>query len=114
MFVEGGFLVALAMLPIVFLAVLGKSYLLPIGATLLYLLPIIIAPAPLMGIHPLASALGIYSHSSTMAADMVYSLSQVVEGTSSIPEYGVCLISMVIVGIISSVLSVIALKNQNL
>lgn len=114
LFMEGGLLVPLAMLPIVFLAVLGKSYLLPIGATLLYLLPVIILPAPLMGIHPLASALCVYSFSSPMAADMVYSLSQVVEGTSSIPEYGVCLISLVIVGIISSVLSVIALKKQNL
>lgn len=114
LFVEGGILVPLAMLPIVFLAVTGKNYLLPIGATLLYLLPVIILPAPLMGIHPLASALCVYSVFSPIAADMVYSLSQVVEGTSSIPEYGVCLISMVIAGIIFSVLSVIALKKQNL
>ncbi|MBZ4665678.1 MAG: transporter permease [Mahella sp.] len=114
LFAEGGVLVPLAVLPIVFLAVLGKSYLLPIGATLLYLLPVIILPAPLMGIHPLASALCVYSFSSPMAADMVYSLSQVVEGTSAISEYGVCLINMVIVGIVSSVLSVIALKKQNL
>jgi bacitracin transport system permease protein len=114
LFAEGGILVPLAMLPIVFLAVLGKSYLLPIGATLLYLLPVIILPAPLMGIHPLASALCVYSFSSPMAADMVYGLSQVVEGTSSISKYEICLISMVIVGIISSVLSVIALKKQNL
>lgn len=114
LFTKGGFLVPLAMLPIVFLAVLGKSYLLPISATLLYLLPVIILPAPLMGTHPLASALCVYSFSSPMAADMVYSLSQVVEGTFSIPEYGVCLISMIIVGIISGVLSVIALKKQNL
>lgn len=114
LFVEGGILVPLAMLPIVFLAVLGKSYLLPIGATLLYLLPVIILPSPLMGIHPLASALCVYSFSSPMAADMVYGLSQVVEGTSPIPEYGVCLISMVIAGIIFSVVSVIALKKKNL
>ncbi|MBU5439327.1 ABC transporter permease [Tissierella sp. MSJ-40] len=115
LFAEGGILVPLAMLPIVFLAVLGqKSYLLPIGATLLYLLPVIILPAPLMGIHPLASALCVYSFSSPMAADMVYSLSQVTEGISSIPGYGVCLISMVVVGVISSVLSVVALKEQNL
>lgn len=114
LFAEGGILIPLAMLPIVFLAALGqKSYLLPIGATLLYLLPVIILPTPLMGIHPLASALCVYSFSSPMAADMVYSLSQVTEGTSSIPEYGACLISMVIVGIISSVLSIIALKKQN-
>ena len=115
LFAEGGILVPLAMLPIVFLAVMGTSYLLPIGATLLYLLPVIILPAPLlMGIHPLASALCVYSFSSPMAADMVYRLSQGVEGTSPISEYGVCLISMVIVGIISSVLSVIAFKKQNL
>ena len=114
LFAEGGVLVPLAMLPIVFLAVLGKSYLLPIGATLLYLLPVIILPAPLMGIHPLASALCVYSLSSPIAADMVCSLSQVVEGTSTIPKYGACLINMVIIGILSGVFSVIALKKQNL
>lgn len=114
LFMEGGILIPLAMLPIVFLAVLGKSYLLPIGATLLYLLPVIIMPAPLMGIHPLASALCVYSLSSPTAADMVYSMSQVIEGTSSIPGYGLCLISMSLVGMISSMLSVIALKKQNL
>lgn len=115
LFAEGGILVPLAMLPMVFLAVLGqKSYLLPIGATLLYLIPVIILPGPLMGIHPLASALCIYSFSSPIAADMVYSLSQVVVGTSSIPGYSLCLISMVVVGVISSVFSVIVLKKQNL
>ncbi|WP_312943071.1 ABC transporter permease [Oscillibacter sp.] len=73
LFAEGGILVSLAILPIVFLAVLGKSYLLPIGAALLYLLPVIILPASFMGIHPLPSALCVYSFSSPMAADMVYS-----------------------------------------
>jgi len=114
LFMEGGILIPLAMLPIAFLAVLGKSYLLPIGATLLYLFPVIIMPVPLMGIHPLSSALCVYSLSSPTAVDMVYSMSQVIEGTSSIPGYGLCLISMALVGTISSVLSVIALKKQNL
>lgn len=115
LFFEGGILVPLAILPIIFLAILGqKSYLLPIGSTLLYLLPVIILPAPLMGIHPLASALCIYSFSSPLAADMVYSLTQVMKGTLSVPVYGVCLVSMVIVGVISSMLSVIALKKQNI
>lgn len=115
LFTEGGILVPLAILPIVFLAVLGqKGYLLPIGATLLYLFPVIILPVPLMGIHPLASALCVYSFSSPRAADMVHSMSQVTEGTLAIPGYELCLISMGIVGIISSVLSVIVLKKQDL
>lgn len=115
LFAEGGILIPLAMLPIVFLAVLGqRSYILPIGATLLYIFPIIIMSGPLMGIHPLASALCIYRSVSPAAADMVYSLSQVTEGTSAIPGYSTCLISMAVIGSISSVLSIIALKKQNL
>lgn len=86
LFAEGGILIPLAMLPIIFLAVLGqKSYLLPIAATLLYLAPVIILPMPLMGIHPLASALCVYSFSSPAAADMVYSLTRVTEGTFTMP-----------------------------
>ncbi|WIV11877.1 ABC transporter permease [Proteiniborus sp. MB09-C3] len=115
LFAEGGILVPLAMLPIVFLAVLGqKSYLLPIGATLLYLLPIIILPAPLMGIHPLASVLCVYSYSSPAAADMVNGMARVIEGVSSTPGYVLALINLIIVSILSSVLSVIVLKKQNL
>jgi len=114
LFMEGGILVPLAMLPIVFLAVPGKSYLLPIGAILLYLLPVIIMPAPLMGIHPLASAFYVYSLSSSSAADMINRMSQVIEGASSLIGYGLCLVSMTIIGFVSSVFSIYALKKQNL
>ena len=38
-----------------------KGYILPIGMTLLYLVPVVIAPAYLTGIHPLASVMGILS-----------------------------------------------------
>ena len=62
------------MLPIVFLSALSKGYILPIGATLLYLIPVVIAPAYLTGIHPLASVMGIYPHISEAAAAMVESL----------------------------------------
>lgn len=114
LFIEGGLLVGPAMLPIIFLAVLGRSYLLPIGATLLYLLPVIVLPAPLMGIHPLASALGIYRLTSPVAADMVASLTQAVEGASALSEYWICLTNMTTAGIISIVLSIVALRKQNL
>ncbi|WP_099203879.1 ABC transporter permease [Scatolibacter rhodanostii] len=111
LFAEGSALVPLSMLPIVFLAVLGKSYLLPIGATLLYLLPVILLPAPFMGIHPLVNALCIYSFSSPTAADMVYGLLRVAE---AIPNYKVCLLNMGIVGVIFSTASIIALKKQDI
>ena len=55
LYLAGGILISIAMLPIVFLSTLSKGYILPIGATLLYLIPVVIAPAYLTGIHPLAS-----------------------------------------------------------
>ena len=58
LYLTGGLLIPIAMLPIVFLATLSKGYILPIGATLLYLVPVVIAPAYLTGIHPLASVTG--------------------------------------------------------
>ncbi len=115
LFAEGGILIPFAMLPITFLAVLGqKGYLMSIGATLLYLFPVIVLPVPLMGIHPLASALCIYSQSSEASAGMVNSLSQVTERTASSTGYGACLINIVLIGTISSVFSIIALKKQEL
>src|SRR5699024_7622616 len=44
LYLTGGVLVPVAMLPIIFLATLSKGYVLPIGATLLYLVPVVIAP----------------------------------------------------------------------
>lgn len=114
LFAEGGILIPFAMLPIIFLAVVAQNgYILPIGATLLYLLPVIVLPVPLMGIHPIASTLRIYSFSSPIARDMVYSLSQVTEATSSISGFEICLINIVIVGVLFSTLSIISLKKQN-
>ena len=57
LYLTGGMLIPIAILPIVFLATLSKGYVLPIGATLLYLVPVVIAPAYLMGLHPLASVM---------------------------------------------------------
>lgn len=76
LYLAGGILIPIAMLPIVFLSTLSKGYILPIGATLLYLIPVVIAPAYLTGIHPLASVMGIYPHISEAAAAMVESLMQ--------------------------------------
>ncbi len=114
LFVEGGMLIPLAMLPVVFLAVVGKtSYLLPIGATLLYVFPVIIMSGPLMGIHPLASALCIYGGVSPAASEMVVSLSQVSGGTRVVSGYGTCLTNIIVIAAIASISSVIALKKQN-
>lgn len=77
LFMEGGLLTPMAMAPILLLAVLrSKDYLLPISATLLYLIPVVIAPSYAMEIHPLASALCIYAQSSSFAAEMVMTLTQ--------------------------------------
>lgn len=114
LFAEGAVLVPLAILPVVFLAVAGKGYILPIGAVLLYLLPVIILPAPLMGFHPLASALCIYSYSSPAAKDMVYGLSQITEETLYLPRYWVCLADILVAALLFSMLSVITLKKQEL
>lgn len=69
LYLTGGVLVPVAMLPIIFLATLSKGYVLPIGATLLYLVPVVIAPAYLMGLHPLASVMEIYTRFSPAAAE---------------------------------------------
>ena len=83
LYLAGGILIPIAMLPIVFLSTLSKGYILPIGATLLYLIPVVIAPAYLTGIHPLASVMGIYPHISEAAAAMVESLMQGVLSNTS-------------------------------
>lgn len=41
LYLAGGILIPIAMLPIVFLSTLSKGYILPIGATLLYLIPVV-------------------------------------------------------------------------
>ena len=110
LYLAGGVLVPIAMLPIIFLATLSKGYVLPIGATLLYLVPVVIAPAYLMGLHPLASIMGIYARFSPAAAEMVESWTQ---GTPTTAPLELCLISILIVGIISAGASVVALRKQS-
>ncbi len=110
LYLAGGVLVPIAMLPIIFLATLSKGYVLPIGATLLYLVPVVIAPAYLMGLHPLASVMGIYARFSPAAAEMVESWTQ---GTPTTAPLELCLISILIVGIISAGASVLALRKQS-
>lgn len=110
LYLIGGLLIPIAMLPIVFLATLSKGYVLPIGATLLYLVPVVIAPAYLMGFHPLASVMGIYSGISPAAASMVESWTQGAPVTIS-PV--VCLVSILLIGIVFSVASVIVMRKQS-
>ena len=89
---------------------LSKGYILPIGATLLYLIPVVIAPAYLTGIHPLASVMGIYPHISEAAAAMVESLMQgVLFNTSPL----VCVGSLLLIGATFAAASVVALKKQS-
>ena len=83
---------------------------LPIGATLLYLVPVVIAPAYLAGIHPLASVMGIYIHISEASSDMVESLMQgVLPDTSPL----VCAGSLLLIGATFATASVVALKKQS-
>ena len=110
LYLAGGILIPIAMLPIVFLSTLSKGYILPIGATLLYLIPVVIAPAYLTGIHPLACVMGIYPHISEAAAAMVESLMQgVLFNTSPL----VCVGSLLLIGATFAAASVVALKKQS-
>ena len=78
--------------------------------TLLYLVPVVIAPAYLTGIHPLASAMGIYPHISEAAAAMVESLMQgILPHTSPL----VCVGSLLLSGAAFAAASVVALKKQS-
>lgn len=110
LFIAGGVLVPIALLPIVFLAALSKGYVLPIGATLLYLTPVIIAPSALIGIHPLASMLGIYACISDPALEMAESWTYM--KITTVPP-GVCMLSMILIGAVSAALSVVALQKQS-
>ena len=110
LYLTGSVLVPVAMLPIIFLATLSKGYVLPIGATLLYLVPVVIAPAYLMGLHPLASVMGVYARFSPAAVQMVESWTQGAPVTASLE---ICFVSMLIVGVISAGAAVIALSKQS-
>ena len=96
LFLAGGVLVPLAMLPVIFLATLAKGYVLPIGSGI-------------MGLHPLASVMGIYPYISSDAAEMVKKWAGGIEITIS-PN--ICLISLLVIGSISAIVSVLALRKQ--
>lgn len=107
--ITAGVLVPLAMLPVIFLATLAKGYVLPIGAALLYLVPVVLIPSGIMGLHPLASVMGIYPYISSDAAEMVKKWAGGIEITIS-PN--ICLISLLVIGSISAIVSVLALRKQ--
>lgn len=108
--VAGGVLIPIAMLPIIFLAALSKGYMLPIAATLLYIVPAVLAPTYLMGVHPLASAMGIYSCISDATMDMV---KRWTGGGIITTSPAICLLSLLLIGGIFAILSVIVLKKQS-
>ena len=110
LFLTGGLLIPIAMLPIIFLATLSNGYILPIGATLLYLIPVVIAPSYFTGIHPLASVMGIYPHISEAAATMVESLMQGVLPNASLIA---CATSLILIGIVFAASSIVVVKKQS-
>ena len=74
------------------------------------LVPVVIAPAYLTGIHPLSSVMGIYAHISDAAAAMVESLMQgVLPGTSPL----FCIGSLLLIGAAFAAASVVTLKRQS-
>ena len=87
-----------------------EGYILPIGMALLYLVPVVIAPAYLTGIHPLASVMGIYPHISEAAAAMVESLMQgILPAISPL----VCIGPLFLIGAAFATASVVTLKKQS-
>ena len=109
LFLAGGALIPVAMLPIIFLATLSKGYILPIGAVLLYLVPVVLASSQLMGLHPLASVMGIDPHISPAAIEMVNSWTGNAVITASPMT---CSVSLLAIGIISTIVSVIVLQKK--
>ena len=110
LFLEGGLLIPMAMAPILLLAVLrSRDYLLPISATLLYLIPVVIAPSYVMEIHPLASALCIYAQSSPFAAEMAATLTQGAQITASPLA---CCLNIGIIAALCSAAAIFSLKRQ--
>lgn len=110
LFCTGGVLIPIAMLPIVFLATVSKGYTLPIAAILIYLAAVVVAPAQLMGIHPLASVMGIYPHISFPAMEMVSSWTGGGTITAS-PSF--CLSSLILIGAFFVMVSIISLKKKS-
>lgn len=109
LFLTGGILIPIAMLPIVFLSIVSKSYILPIGATLIYIVPAVLAPNYLMCIHPLISAMGIYAKTSVTATEMVERWAQGVTLTATPLA---CAFSLLLIGLASMVASIAILKKR--
>ena len=110
LFIAGGLFIPIALFPVIFLAALSKGYVLPIGATLLYLMPVVIAPSALIGIHPLASLLGIYACISDAALEMAETWAYMnITAVSPVS----CMFSMLLTGAFFAVLSVAALHKQS-
>lgn len=109
LFLSGGILIPVAMLPVIFLATLSKGYILPIGGSLLYLVPVVISPSQLMGLHPLASVMGIYFSFSPAAAEMV---GKWTGGAIITASPFSCFISLFVIGSISAIVSVLVLRQQ--
>lgn len=110
LFLVGGILIPIAMLPVILLATVSRGYVMPIGATLLYLVPAVLFPAAFMGVHPLVSVLGIYPCISDAAVEMA----KVWSGMGSVNASPVaCLFSVILIGAISAAISVIALRKHS-
>ena len=108
LFFTGGVLVPLAMLPVIFLATLAKGYVLPIGAALLYLVPVVLIPSGIMGLHPLAVLWEFIP---------IFHLTQQKwlrnkGGMRITISPNICLISLLVIGSISAIVSVLALRKQ--
>lgn len=110
LYLTGGIFIPVAMLPVIFLATLSGSYILPLGATLLYLVPVVLAPAFLCGLHPLASLTGLYPHISGAAAEMVQNWTG--GGKLNVSPLN-CLLSLLLIGGASAAASVIAMRKQS-
>ena len=76
---------------------------------LLIAIGIVLSPSGIMGLHPLASVMGIYPYISSDAAEMVKKWAGGIEITIS-PN--ICLISLLVIGSISAIVSVLALRKQ--
>lgn len=109
LFLTGGTLIPIAMLPIIFLSIVSKGYVFPIGATLLYLIPAVLAPNYLIGIHPLISAMGIYAKTSAAATEMVENWAQ---GVSLTVTPLICAFSLLLIGTAFMAVSIIALRKR--
>lgn len=110
LYLTGGMLIPIAILPIVFLATLSKGYVLPIGATLLYLVPVVIAPGLPHGVAPAGKCNG---NICSFIPSRSRNGRNLDAGATVTATPVCCFISILIIGTISAVVSVIVLKKQS-